>query len=101
MISLKITTLDLALAEEISTFLLTEKLILKTIIQKGVQTRELIDGEIICKSAVQITSITRASLFDKINQLLKEKYEGLVFTVHSVPIVYMDWEIQTQLLQEA
>lgn len=101
MISLKITALDLASAEEITSFLLTEKLILKTIIQTGVQTRELIGGEIVGKSAVQITSITRASLFDKINKLLKEKYEGLVFTIHSVPIVYMDWEIQTELLQEA
>ncbi|MFT4602759.1 MAG: hypothetical protein ACI857_002946 [Arenicella sp.] len=87
-------------AEKITDYLLREKLILEAVIQDEVRTRELVNDKIITSKKVQISSLTKALLFERINSELKEKFKGLVFTIHSMPVVYMDWERQKELIQQ-
>jgi len=100
MITLKIITPDTAAADAVCDFLLKEKLILEAVIQDNVRTKELIDGKVVSSNKVQITSLTKALLFETINKTIKKKFEGLVFDIHSMPVVYMDWERQKDLVDQ-
>ena len=100
MITLKIITPNSDSADKVAEYLLKEKLILEAVIQDKIRTKELINNQIITSSKVQISALTKALLFEKINSELKEKFSGLVFTIHSMPVVYMDWERQKELVQQ-
>lgn len=100
MISLQIITDHKALANEITNYLLNEKLILEAIIHEKVTSKVLQKGTVISSDKVLISGITKALLFTKINQELEKKFNKQNFTTHSVPIVYMDWERQNKLLQQ-
>ena len=100
MISLQIITIDRKLADNMAEFLLKNHLVLETLIAENVISKELIKDEIVTKIKVQITGLTKALLFDKINNELNFHFNNCDFTIHSTPIVYMDWDRQTKLLQQ-
>lgn len=100
MIALQIITKNTETAHKISDYLLKNDLILEALIMDNIISKEILAGDIITKSKVQITGITKALLFDKINAELSSNFDKTLYTLHSVPIVYMDWDRQNKLLQQ-
>ena len=83
-------------ALEISQLLLKKKLVVNTVFSENLTlcTRGD-DDEIIEENQYMILAKTKALLFTKIDELLREKYAKKLPTIFSVPIVHMDWD-QTQ-----
>lgn len=101
MIQLHIITKDIEQANEITSLLYTEKLVLNEYILREVVGRHPNDhGELSSVDEVLIVATTKALLFNTINKVLKEKYKDDMPILYAVPIVYMD-ESQTEELKSS
>lgn len=97
MILLHITTESKELAEEISDYLVSENLVVDTLMHRTKRTRTGSGGKLIKEGQYLILAKTRALLFDKIDQLLTTRYENKIPNIYSVPIVNMDWSQASHL----
>lgn len=99
MVQLHIITEDIDQANEITTLLYEEKLVLNEYILREVVGRHPNDnGKLTSVNEVLIVATTKALLFNPINKLLRQKYSNNMPIMYAVPIVYMD-EIQTEDLK--
>lgn len=98
MIQLHIITKNEEQANEITSILYEEKLVMNEFILKEVVGRvPNQSGTLTSINEVLIVGTTKALLFNKINTLLQNKYDGNMPVIYAVPIVYMD-PIQTEEL---
>lgn len=96
MIQLHIITKDINQANEITTLLFEEKLVLNEYILREVIGRHPNDnGKLTNINEVLIVATTKALLFNPINKLLRLNYQDNMPILYAVPIVYMD-ESQTE-----
>ncbi|WP_026753247.1 hypothetical protein [Sediminibacter sp. Hel_I_10] len=99
MIQINIITKNVLQAQEITSLLYQEKLVLNEYILKEVVGRLPNDaGELSNVDEVLIVGTTKALLFKTIVELLKEKYGDKIPIIYAVPIVYME-ETQTETLR--
>ena len=99
MIQLHIITKDIEQANEITSLLYEEKLVLNEYILREVVGRHPNDqGQLTSVDEVLIVATTKALLFNTINKVLKKKYTDDMPIIYAVPIVYMD-EAQTEELK--
>jgi hypothetical protein len=79
--------------------LLVEKLAVDLTYDSSFNSLRLIDGKLQIAPVFLMTGITKALLFNKIENILKEHLEKKVLNLYSTPIVHMDW-IKTEKLSE-
>lgn len=85
-------------AEEISDYLMDEKLIISSTIYPEVLKKQLVNGEKKTSKHTIIHCRTKALLFNEIEERIKGKYPGNIPIMYSVPIVNMNWEQAKQLI---
>lgn len=100
MILIHIVTESKQQADEITEFLINEKLILNAFITEDLFHRKKTGEEISNVKSVLIMGKTKALLFNTIDELLREKYPNNMPTLFSIPIVHMDWEQADELVKE-
>jgi uncharacterized protein involved in tolerance to divalent cations len=100
MVQIHIITEDIEQANEITSLLYEEKLVLNEYILREVVGRHPNDdGKLTNVNEVLIVATTKALLFNPINKLLREKYPHNMPIIYAVPIVYMD-DVQTEELKD-
>lgn len=99
MIFLRISSESRSQIEEIATILLENHLIIDVNVKENIERWNLVMNSIQKKTIYLLTGKTRANLFPKIDDQLREKYKDKMPELYSLPIVHMDWE-QADLLQK-
>lgn len=97
MIYLRLSSPDPNQIKEIATLLLEEHLIIDVNVKENIERWNLIFNQIKKTDIFLLTGKTRASLFPKIDKILREKYPSTMPELYSIPIVHMDWEQADQL----
>jgi uncharacterized protein involved in tolerance to divalent cations len=101
MILLHIITKSKSQANEITDYLIEERLILDAVILEKVGVREKSnDGSVVAVKKIMIMGKTKSLLFPYIDQKLRERYPDNMPVLYSVAIVNMDWEQANELIQE-
>ena len=100
MILLHILTDNEQMASEIADYLVEDHLVVDALITKGNKIMRDARGKAVTVPQILIRGKTKALLFDKIDNLLKEKYGEKLPTIYSVPIVHMDWEQAARLREQ-
>lgn len=99
MIQLHIICKDAQQAEEITTLLYEEQLVLNECIVNDVTGRHPNDkGTLTSINEVFIIATTKALLFNAIDELLQLKYPETMPIIYATPIVYMNME-QSEFLK--
>ena len=77
-------------AEEVVDFLLEERLVLDALVSDKLLYKRLQNDEKKSFGQTLVMGTTKALLFTKINQKIKEKYPFNTPLVYAMPIIYMD-----------
>lgn len=77
-------------ANEIVDFLIDEKLMLDAMVSDKMGFKQLYHGKKESSRKVLIMGTTKALLFNKINQEIRERYSDSMPLIYATPIVYMD-----------
>lgn len=100
MILLYISTTDEKQAEDISDFLLEDRLILDALMFKGERKVRANDAAISRTLHFVVECRTRALLYDKISKELEKRYSSAMPLLYSVPIVITDWNQSIELTED-
>ncbi|MDN5203594.1 divalent cation tolerance protein CutA [Fulvivirgaceae bacterium BMA10] len=100
MILLNVTTKDKGQAVEIADFLVSKRLILDALVTEGTKYKRSENNDIIAEQHFLILGKTKALLFGQIDEILKEKYGSNMPTIYSVPIINMDWDQSSELIEK-
>ena len=100
MVLLRICSKSRKKAEEIATFLLQKKLIMDVNLKADTVRLDWTNGKLNKSKIYVLTGKTKALLFTKIDDLLRQKYgEQNLPEIYSLAIVHMDWEQADQLVR--
>ncbi|MCB0477183.1 MAG: divalent cation tolerance protein CutA [Crocinitomicaceae bacterium] len=97
MILLRISSSERSKIEEIAALLLEKHLIIDVNVKQNIERWNLVMNKIQKSSIYLLTGKTRANLFSKIDEMLKEKYGENMPELYSLPIVNMDWQQADEL----
>jgi hypothetical protein len=101
MILLHVISDDEQQAIEIVDFLMEENLLLEAVCLEKVLVRKKKDsGKPESVNRTLIMGKTKSLLFNRIDEMLKDKYQDKRPVIYSIPIVQMDWEESKKLVDE-
>mgnify|MGYP003639716305 CR=1 FL=1 len=88
-------------AIEIVDFLMEENLLLEAVLLEKVTVRKKKQsGKPESTTQTLIMGKTKGLLFNRIDQMLKDKYQEKMPIIYSTPIVHIDWEQSKKLVNE-
>ena len=100
MVLIHVLTKDSTQASAVTEVLIKEDLVLNVVRRSPVElTEKDASGQLTSTSRTFLMAQTKALLFNKIDQRLRELYGDDMPALYSVPIVNMDWEQANQLVE--
>ncbi len=89
------------MSTDIAELLVSERLVVDAVLVPGTKiTRGETASQTVSKQQFMVYGKTKALLFDTIDKLLREKYGERLPTLYSLPIVHMDWDQSSELLEK-
>ena len=100
MVLLRIVSDDESQVEKIASWLLQDKLAIDVNLKRNIERWNFQKDQINKLSVFLLEAKTKALLFPKIAQLVRDKFGEKVPEIYSLPIVDMDWE-QAKALKDS
>jgi len=101
MISITIISDTFEQSDEIIRLLLDNRLVIDGTIKTNTRCYKLdTNKNVVVADSVVLLCTTKALLFSKIDEFLRERYKNNLPVIHSVPIVNMDWEQSKTLVEK-
>lgn len=100
MILLNVLCSSMQQAHDLAEVLLLEHLWVDAFIGEEGQLMKRRKKETIEETRVKVQGMTRAVLYDRVNQRIRELYPYDMPILYAVPIVSMDWEQSEHLLKD-